>query len=855
MRASAPASVAGATASLADLAETLRVVVRAAESSRENHDWPAVYALEVFAALEDDEAQPDVAALALPALAGTLAAGRVTLTLVRAGGPDVHFTFVPTPGGFREDESLHGLHPEAAKRVELARLAEFELERLAAPEGLYAFWGKSREDKSDERMFVLGDLRSRSPDPGREAALHVPAFEHMFFEATRALRNHLALRDPQRRLQWNRIGIFLAPEIVLEASLADRLSRKLAPATRNLGLEKVIVRLRTLDRADATTPATERELVIANITGSNLTLEMREPRREPLRAASFYERKVVEARRRRLVYPYEIVRMLTGSHGDAAGEGELPVGAFEEWDLDAAGAAAPVARPYGRNRCAVVFGIVSTPTEKVPEGMARVLVLSDPTLGMGSLGPEECSRIVAAIDLAEQRGLPVEWLPVSSGARIAMDSGTENLDATARVVRRIIEFTQRGGPIHVIVTGVNVGAQSYWDSLATMLMHTRGALIMTPGGSMVLTGRAALEASGAVSAEDEQAIGGFERIMGPNGEGQYYATDIRDAYRILFEHYRHTYVAPGEQRPRPQPTNDPDTRDAGATPTPGSDFARVGEIFDDATNPGRKRPFAMRPVMAALVDQDSAHLERWRSWVGAETAIVWDAHLGGEPVCLIGIESQSLTRDGYRPPDGPSTWTGGTLFPLSSKKVARALNAASGNRPAVILANLSGFDGSPESMRKMQLEWGAEIARAVVNFDGPILFLVVSRYHGGAYVVFSRALNPRLRAAALEGSYASVIGGGPAAAVVFSRDVRARAAADPRVRTAQPGRNPSEEARARFERVLEEVRLEKQAELAEEFDRIHSVQRAKDVGSLEFIVPAREMRAFLIGLLREEAGK
>ncbi len=847
--------VLGATCSLAELTETLRVVVRAAESSRESHDWPAVFALELFAALGEEEAAPDVTALVTPALEGTLAASRVTITLVRPGGPDLHFTFAPTPGGFREDESLHGMHPEAAKRVDLARLAEFSLERLAAPEGLYAFWGKSREDASDERVFVLGDLRSRSPDSGREAALHVPAFEHLFFEATRALRNHLALRDPQRRLQWNRIGIFLAPEIVLDASLADRLSRKLAPATRNLGLEKVIVRLRTLDRADLSAPAVERELVIANITGSNLTLEVREPRREPLRAASFYERKVVEARRRRLVYPYEIVRMLTGSHGDTAGDGELPVGSFEEWDLDERGRAVPVARPYGRNGCAIAFGIVTTPTDKVPEGMARVIVLSDPTLGMGSLGPQECDRVVAAIDLAAQRGLPVEWIPVSSGARIAMDSGTENLDATARVVRRIIEFTQAGGTIHVIVAGVNVGAQSYWDSLATMLMHTRGALIMTPGGSMVLTGRAALEASGAVSAEDEQAIGGFERIMGPNGEAHYYATDIRDAYRILFEHYRHTYVVPGEKGPRPQPTTDADARDAGATPTPGGEFARVGEIFDDATNPGRKRPFSMRPVMSAVIDQDSPHLERWRAWVGAETAIVWDAHLGGQPVCLIGIESQSIVREGYRPLDGPATWTGGTLFPLSSKKVARALNAASGNRPAVILANLSGFDGSPESMRKMQLEWGAEIARAVVNFEGPILFLVVSRYHGGAYVVFSRALNPRLRAAALEGSFASVIGGGPAAAVVFSRDVRARAAADPRVRAAQPGRNASEETRARFEKVLEEVRLEKQAELAEEFDRIHSVQRAKDVGSLESIVPAREMRAFLIGLLREEAAR
>ena len=76
---------------------------------------------------------------------------------------------------------------------------------------------------------------------------------------------------------------------------------------------------------------------------------------------------------------------------------------------------------------------------------------------------------------------------------------------------------------------------------------------------------------------------------------------------------------------------------------------------------------------------------------------------------------------------------------------------------------------------------GAGIGRSVVNFDGPIVFVVVGRYHGGAYVVFSKALNPKLRAFAIEGSFASVIGGAPAAAVVFPRDVLRRANADPRV--------------------------------------------------------------------------
>ena len=262
----------------------------------------------------------------------------------------------------------------------------------------------------------------------------------------------------------------------------------------------------------------------------------------------------------------------------------------------------------------------------------------------------------------------------------------------------------------------------------------------------------------------------------------------------------------------------------------------------------------MRALMAAVVDRDGGHLERWRGMAGAESAIVWDAHLGGEAVCLIGIESHNVARDGYRPHDGPASWTAGTLFPLSSKKVSRALNAASGNRPVIVLANLSGFDGSPESMRKLQLEYGAEIARAVVNFEGPIVFLVVSRYHGGAYVVFSRELNPGLRAAALEGSFASVIGGAPAAAVVFPREVRARALAVPEVAALAKSARQEEgpESRERFERALSDAILEKQAEVAAEFDAIHTVERAKQVGSLEEIVSPADMRSFLIRSLRSD---
>jgi acetyl-CoA carboxylase carboxyltransferase component len=498
--------------------------------------------------------------------------------------------------------------------------------------------------------------------------------------------------------------------------------------------------------------------------------------------------------------------------------------------------------------------VVRSYTDRYPEGMRRVVLLGDPTRALGALAEPECRRIIAALDLADELGVPCEWFALSAGAKIAMDSGTENMDWVSEVLRRIVDFTQAGGEINVIVCGINVGAQPYWNAEATMLMHTKGVLIMTPHSTMVLTGKEALDYSGGVSAEDNLGIGGYDRIMGSNGQAQYWAPDLAGACEVLLSYYERTYVAPGERFPRRAYTDDPDDRDVSSSPhwAPESDLFTVGEIFSEASNPGRKKPFDIRAVMRAVLDSDGAPLERWKDMREAEVAVVWDANLGGWPVSMLGIESRPLARYGELPADGPGQWTSGTLFPLASKKIARAINAASGRRPLVVLANLAGFDGSPESMRRLQLEFGAEIGRAIVNFDGPIAFCVISRFHGGAFVVFSRALNDNLETSALEGAHASVIGGAPAAAVVFGREVDARARADDRIaRLDEAIANAADAARRdrlRLERTERwaEVRSEKLRELAAEFDATHSVQRAVSVGSVDVILPAARLRPYLI---------
>jgi acetyl/propionyl-CoA carboxylase alpha subunit/acetyl-CoA carboxylase carboxyltransferase component len=769
-----------------------------------------------------------------------------------AAGGIQHFTFRATGENTYQEEKLYrGIHPMMAKRLHFWRLSNFNIDRLPSVEDVYLLHAVARENPKDERLIACVEVRDVTAvrdENGR--VVQLPHFERMLSEAIAAMRLYQSRRPPNQRLYWNRILLYVWQPLYLGRDEFRNIVARLAPSTEGLGLEQVVVRARIPNSVSGEL----RDMVvrISNPSGDAMLTTFRPAdHMQPMKPLSEYEQKVVRMRQRGMVYPYEIIKMLTPEPRHTSAE--FPPGTFVEYDLDASGKLAPVDRPYGKNKTNIIAGVIRNFTPRYPEGMTRVLLLGDPSKDLGALAEAECRMINGAIDLAQELGVPLEWFTLSAGAKISMSSGVENMDWIARVLRRLIEFTQVGGEVNLIVNGINVGAQPYWNAEATMLMHTRGILIMTPKASMVLTGKRALDYSGGISAEDNQGIGGYDRIMGINGQAQYWARDLDQACHILFRHYEHTYVAPGERFPRRAETTDPINRDPQDFPHHNHDegFARVGDIFSDHANAGRKKSFDIRNVMMAAVDQDHAPLERWAGMRAAETAVVWDAHLGGYPVCLVGIESKPLPRFGFVPADGPDQWTSGTLFPQSSKKVARAINAASNNRPVVMLANLSGFDGSPESMRRLQLEYGAEIGRAVVNFQGPIVFCVISRYHGGAYVVFSKALNENLEVAALEGTYASVIGGAPAAAVVFAGEVEAKARKDARLQAltlaiAQAEGSEKAKLRNQYEDLFKVVHSEKLGETAAEFDRVHSVQRALQVGALNCIIPPEKLRAYLV---------
>jgi hypothetical protein len=91
--------------------------------------------------------------------------------------------------------------------------------------------------------------------------------------------------------------------------------------------------------------------------------------------------------------------------------------------------------------------------------------------------------------------------------------------------------------------------------------------------------------------------------------------------------------------------------------------------------------------------------------------------------------------------------------------------------------------------------------------------------------------------------------------VVFAGEVERRTSADPRVRDLEKaiqGAGDEIERASIAERLRDTrtaVRAEKLGEVATEFDRIHSIHRAVDVGSVDAVIKPQELRPGIIAAL------
>ncbi len=127
--------------------------------------------------------------------------------------------------------------------------------------------------------------------------------------------------------------------------------------TEGLGLEQVVVGGRLAEPGSP--QPIDAVMRLGYEPSSGLTVRLTEPPTAPMEPLDDYARKLMQTRRRGLVYPYELVPVLSGDGG-----------AFVEHDLDESDDGpdrlVPVDRPPGQNRAGVVIGVVSTPERALP---------------------------------------------------------------------------------------------------------------------------------------------------------------------------------------------------------------------------------------------------------------------------------------------------------------------------------------------------------------------------------------------------------------------------------------------------------------------------------------------------------
>ncbi len=157
----------------------------------------------------------------------------------------------------------------------------------------------------------------------------------------------------------------------------------------------------------------------------------------------------------------------------------------------------------------------------------------------------------------------------------------------------------------------------------------------------------------------------------------------------------------------------------------------------------RTRRGDRRPARQRRNSRPLAHpAGRRPSWTRTARALPAPGRRAREPADR-NQRRQRPTRLGRQLATDPELPRSGVLAIPSRTPSATATNARLDDRHA---------DRSPESMLSWQLEYGAKIGRAATNFTGPIVFVVVSRHHGGAFVVFTKALPETIEIAAVEGS-------------------------------------------------------------------------------------------------------
>ena len=210
-----------------------------------------------------------------------------------------------------EDTLVRGIHPMVGRRLNLWRLRDFKVTRLEAPEDVLLYHCEALGNPADQRLVALAQVRElavvRDADGTVTALPHAERAVENCLEAIRRVRTE---RHDGAKLDLNHVWVHVWPVVEADIEQLTALQGKITPLTDGAGIEEV--------QAHGRVPGPDgapHKVVLrfhARVGGGAATT-IEQPPTELLKPLDDYAGKVLRARRRGLVYPYELESMLTGS--------------------------------------------------------------------------------------------------------------------------------------------------------------------------------------------------------------------------------------------------------------------------------------------------------------------------------------------------------------------------------------------------------------------------------------------------------------------------------------------------------------------------------------------------------------
>ncbi len=239
------------------------------------------------------------------------------------------FSYSQADTGFAEDLLFRNMHPMIAERLDLWRLSNFTLSRLPSAEDVYLFHAVAHANPKDERLIAIAEVRDLTA--ARDSAgdiIGYPLLEGILVQAFADIRSALRGQSQRQRPLRNRVMLYVRPVWDVPTATWRNLAHQLASQAADLGLEKVVARIRMPDKA--TGELREAILDVENVADRGVTVRVRPPSDRPIQPLTEYRQKALRAERLGLPYPYELIRMLTPPRDAPA---DFPAGDFTEYDL------------------------------------------------------------------------------------------------------------------------------------------------------------------------------------------------------------------------------------------------------------------------------------------------------------------------------------------------------------------------------------------------------------------------------------------------------------------------------------------------------------------------------------------